>query len=247
MRFSLFLIRLEKLAQVIRSPRLLRALASNRVLASAEHRRILTTDLETVVDIGANRGQFALAVRQWAPKARVIAFEPLPGPASRFRKLFQGDSRVTLHRTAIGAAAGTATMHVSAADDSSSLLPISEMQERLFPGTAEVRTEVVEVGQLCDFISCDEIMPPALLKIDVQGYELETLKGCTDLIHLFDLVMVECSFMELYQGQAIASEVIRFLDQHGFILCNIHNLEYNRQGEAIQGDFVFSKTGTRET
>jgi len=73
----------------------------------------------------------------------VFAFEPLPNPAARFRKVFKGDSRVTLHQAAIGPAAGEATIHVSAADDSSSLLAISEKQERLFPGTGEIRTETI--------------------------------------------------------------------------------------------------------
>jgi hypothetical protein len=76
MNFQLFLTRLDKLAQVFRSPRLLSALLFHRVLAGAEHRRILSAGFETVVDIGANRGQFALAARHCAPKARGIGFEP---------------------------------------------------------------------------------------------------------------------------------------------------------------------------
>jgi len=45
----------------------------------------------------------------------VIAFEPLAGPARRFREVFRGDSRMTLHQAAIGAETGEATIHVSAA------------------------------------------------------------------------------------------------------------------------------------
>ncbi|MBN2569034.1 MAG: FkbM family methyltransferase, partial [Deltaproteobacteria bacterium] len=113
---------------------LLRILLRNRLLAGAEHRQVLRTDLATVVDIGANRGQFALAVRRWVPAAKVFAFEPLAGPAARFHKIFKGDHKVTLYQVAIGPKAGDANIHVSAADDSSSLLPISHIQGRLFPG-----------------------------------------------------------------------------------------------------------------
>ncbi|MDF1594222.1 MAG: FkbM family methyltransferase [Desulfobacterales bacterium] len=164
MQTSLFLTRIDKLSQVLRSKNLLRALVRNRVLAGAEHRQVLRSDLATVIDIGANRGQFALAVRQWAPGAKVIAFEPLPRPAARFRKVFQGDARVILHQAAIGSEAGKATIHVSHRDDSSSLLAIGAMQERLFPGTGEARTETVSVGRLPDFVSADEIVSPAMLK-----------------------------------------------------------------------------------
>ena len=55
------------------------------MLVGAEHWPIFASDLRTVVDIGANRGQFALAVRRWAPRAKVFAYEPLAGPAARFR------------------------------------------------------------------------------------------------------------------------------------------------------------------
>jgi predicted RNA methylase len=71
-----------------------------RVLAGAEHRNVLNRDLATVIDIGANRGQFALAVRRWAPSARVVSFEPLPGPSSIFRKVFASGDQMMLHRPA---------------------------------------------------------------------------------------------------------------------------------------------------
>jgi FkbM family methyltransferase len=167
MTFSLLLTRLDKLLHVLRSKRLLFALVYGRVLAGAEHRKILGPDLATVVDIGANRGQFALAVRRWSPEAKVFAFEPLSGPAARFRKVFWDDSKVIFHQAAIGPEPGEAIIHVSAADDSSSLLPISQVQQRLFPGTGEVRTETIKVGRLADFVSAKEIAGPALLKLDV--------------------------------------------------------------------------------
>ena len=128
MRFASLVARLGKLFKVFRSTRLLKALIFQRVLAGAEHHRIFTVDLATVVDVGANRGQFALAVRRWGPKARVIAFKPLAEAADCFRRVFQGDSEMTLHQAAFGVEAGEATIHVAAADDSSSLLPISTKQ-----------------------------------------------------------------------------------------------------------------------
>ena len=75
---------------------------------------MLLPNLTTVVDIGANRGQFSLAVRRWAPGAKVFAFEPLSGPAARFRKVFKGDSKVILHQAAIGPETGEAIDEVKA-------------------------------------------------------------------------------------------------------------------------------------
>jgi len=241
LKLSILLTRLDKLFQVLCSVNLLRALVMHGVLAGAEHRSILRPDLATVIDIGANRGQFSLAVRRWAPNAKVFAFEPLSEPAARFRKVCRGDSRVILHQAAIGPVAGDSTIHVSAADDSSSLLPISQVQVSLFPGTGEVRTEMIKVGRLADFVSAKEIAKPAMLKLDVQGFELNVLQGCEDLLECFAYVYAECSFVELYTGQALADEVIVWLRARGFRLIGVYHMGYDRKGSAVQGDFLFAR------
>ena len=235
--------RIIKLYECLIDPAFRQALFRHGVAAEPEHRHVLGPDLATVVDIGANRGQFALAVRRWAPQARVVAFEPLAVPATRFRKVFQDDSRVMFHQAAIGPEGGEAIIHVSAADDSSSLLPISPLQQRLFPGTGEVRTETIKVGRLADFVSAKEIAGPALLKLDVQGFELEALHGCEDLLECFACVYAECSFVELYEGQALADEIIAWLREQGFKLSGVYNLCYDKKGKAVQGDFLFTKNG----
>jgi len=233
-----------KLARIIcaGNPQWLKAVFSG-VAAGIEHRHVLPNldTLRTVVDVGANHGQFALVVRHCSPEANVFSFEPLSGPAAKFRKVFQDDSRVVLHQSAIGPETGTATMHVAAADDSSSLLPISNLQQHLFPGTGEVRTEKIQVGRLSDFLSAEDIKAPALLKLDVQGFELEALRGCEDLLERFSYVYAECSFVELYTGQALAHEVIAWLRERGFRLAGVHNMSYDQNGRAVQGDFLFSR------
>jgi hypothetical protein len=121
------------------------------------------------------------------------------------------------------------------------MLPITPLQNTLFPGTAEVRQETVQIAPLTSFIKTDQIISPALLKIDVQGYELQALQGSDDLIPYFDYFYVECSFMELYSGQAYASEIIHFLYERDIGLKGIYNISYDNQGQAVQGDFFFSK------
>ena len=211
------------------------------VAAATEHEQLLKTlDFATVVDIGANRGQFTLVARHCFPTARVIAFEPLGPAAERFRNALRGDSLVTLHQVAIGPTKTNATMHVAAEDDSSSLLPITELQQSLSTGTREVATATVEVDTLSDRITDAELKPPALLKIDVQGYELAVLQGCASLLPRFSYIYIECSFVELYAGQALATEVIDHLSDHGFDLRGVYNVQYDSQGCALQADFLFA-------
>ena len=235
-------MRIAKLAQVIRSIQLTQALLYYRVLAGAEHRNVLSRDLATVIDIGANRGQFALAVRRWAPAARIISFEPLPGPSAVFRKVFANDESVLLHQTAIGPNREERTMHLSERDDSSSLLPIASGQITAFPGTAEVATIEVHVGPLSEFVRSEELKQNAMLKLDVQGFEYEALMGCESLLPHFKWVYCECSFIELYGCQKLASDVIALLARQGFLLDDIHNPTYNDEGRCIQADLLFSRS-----
>lgn len=241
MKIQAALNRFDKLAHAIRSIRLMRALLRYRVLGGAEHRHVLSRDMNTVVDIGANRGQFALAVRQWASKARVISFEPLPGPASVFRKVFSDDDRVLLHQAAIGPRPEQRMMHVSARDDSSSLLPISSVQTAMFPGTGEVATTEVRVGPLEEFVKADELRSPAMLKLDVQGFEYEALIGCESMLPHFDWVYCECSFVEFYSGQKLAADVIEWLAARGYSLGGVFNPAYDKEGQAVQADFLFQR------
>jgi FkbM family methyltransferase len=233
--------KLIKLLNILRDPAFFRALLKGTA-AGTEHRRFLQNlDCRHVVDIGANRGQFALIARRCFPDAMIDSFEPLEEPAQRYQVVFDGDSLVRLHQCAIGPKDEDTTIHVSKRDDSSSLLPILSAQSTLFPNTEEKETRTIHVSPLDAVLEKDEILSPALLKLDVQGFELQVLYGCVKLFTSFAYIYVECSFIELYEGQSLAHEVIDFLHQHNFHLNCIYNMCYDRQGRAIQADFFFVK------
>lgn len=132
-------------------------------------------------------------------------------------------------------------MHVSGRDDSSSLLPISASQAALFPSTAEVASIEVQVAPLTDFVQASDLRPPAMLKLDVQGYEYDALLGCETLLHRFQWVYCECSFTELYIGQKLAPVIISYLEQRGFQLTEIQNPSWDRVGHTIQADLLFGR------
>ncbi|MCK9352695.1 MAG: FkbM family methyltransferase [Gallionella sp.] len=238
--FSLLALRLKKLRVILLNPLLRRAFSQHLVMAGVEHKAALNRPLATVVDIGANRGQFALAARAISG-AKVISFEPLPEVARLFKKVFAEDAAVKLHVAAIGEKSERKMIHLSARDDSSSLLEIGEAQSDYFPGTHEVGTLEVAVGTLDQFIGEDEIVRPAMLKLDVQGFELQALVGCRGLIGNFDFVYCECSFVELYKNQRLAGEVIDYVRELGFSLAGMYNPSYDDDGNCIQADLFFNK------
>lgn len=198
-----------------------------------------TMRLRTFVDVGANRGYFSLLARHLFPNATIHAFEPLLEPANVFQNIFHDDANCTLHRLALGNKPGNVEIHVAKADHSSSLLPIGPLQVAWAPHTAEIRQERVNVARLDEVISSVEA--DALLKIDVQGYELCVLEGAGSLLTSFRYIYAELSFDELYTGQPIAHEVIAYLAQHGFALRCVQHVDYHL-GIPIQADMLFSRS-----
>jgi hypothetical protein len=121
------------------------------------------------------------------------------------------------------------------------MLPIAQNHVDIYPNTQEVGTCEVTIKPLTEILESDDFLDNALLKIDVQGYELEVLKGCEALLELFDYLYIECSFIELYKGQPFAHDVITYLAPRRFNLRSIYNIDYSKNGLAVQADFYFQR------
>lgn len=233
--------RARKLAAVVRHPAYWLALRHG-VAAAAEHDgAALDHAYRTVIDVGANRGQFLLVAARRFPDAALIAFEPLPAAREVLRRAAPRWRPVRLFEVALSDRSGTATFHVSRADDSSSLLPITPAQAATFPGTDEVAQVPVRTARLDEVLAPGDLEPPVLLKIDAQGGELGVLAGATGLLDRVATVLVECSFTELYEGQPRAGAVVGFLAGHGFTLHSVGPVTTLRDGRPVQADLVFER------
>ncbi|HJT44532.1 MAG TPA: FkbM family methyltransferase [Rhizomicrobium sp.] len=243
MNWDLVCIRLRKLLAIGLNGSYRRAFLRHGVAPAIDHTAMLhRLPFDFVADVGANRGQFSLVCRQLRPFASIVAFEPLDEPAQVYRALFASDPQVRLHQCALAPERGQMAMHLSARDDSSSLLPISRAQTENFPGTEAVGTRSVKTGPLSDFVSLSDLGAHNLLKIDVQGFELEVLKSAEMLLPQFDWIYAECSFVPLYEGQALADEISAFLGVRGFRLRGQFNPSYGKGRVMLQADLLFENS-----
>jgi FkbM family methyltransferase len=233
--------RLAKSARLARTPIYRRGLFAG-VAAAIEHESALRgLEVGEIIDVGANKGQFSLVARRLFPDARIHAFEPLGEPFSRFRALFGDDEKTTCHQVALGESPGRATIHISGQADSSSLLPITPLQDHLFPGTKEVATRSIDVARGDDFFQEGRPNDQVLIKLDVQGFELVALSGLQTTLSRSRYVYTEVSFQELYMGQALAHDVIGWLGDRGFRLRGVYNLSTDMAGAPVYADFLFSR------
>ena len=236
--------KLLKMAQLMKQPFFARTMLKHRVAATVEHLEAISFCAPaTLIDVGANKGQFSTAVRGLRPEAVIHAFEPLPVAADRFASVFRGDPLVHLHRLAIGAESATSTFFVADREDSSSLLkPGKGQQEAYGVGAKEqIKVEVRPLGSVIDLAA---LPAPVLLKIDVQGTELDVLKGIESL-DPFDFIYVELSFVVLYEGQCLFEDVRAHLAGRGFSLRGVFNQSVTSAFGPTQADCLFVRGDDR--
>jgi FkbM family methyltransferase len=167
-----------------------------------------------VLDVGANAGQYASRLRTDGYTGEIISFEPLHDAFARLEDTASDDPRWQARRLGLTERNGRAELNVSANSYSSSLLPISEMCIEAAPDAAFIRTEEVEMATLDSLDLPDR---PTLLKIDVQGYEPQVIRGARRLLSRVVLLELELSLVSLYEGQELAPEVCELVRETGFV------------------------------
>lgn len=196
--------------------------------------------IKTIFDIGANTGQFASSAQLVMPSAKIYCFEPLPACFRQLSERFQNAENVVCYNYALGADSAEMPFFENQFSPSSSLLPITDRQIDAFPHTQSVKPVMVSVKRLDDIAADLNIVMPLLVKIDVQGYELPVILGGQTTLQQADIILVETSFVELYEGQALFSDVYDVLTRWGFRYAGaLDQFIDPKTGEILQADSVF--------
>jgi FkbM family methyltransferase len=205
---------------------------------------LVNLGVRTVLDIGANVGRFAFTARKLFPAAHIYAFEPLGDCLAAAQRLMRGDKLFTPINVALGAARAEATFQRNAATPSSSFLKVTRRHTAAFPGTDQTMELTVSVDALDDVVSNMKLELPMLVKIDVQGFEDQVLRGGERTIRQASVILMETSFETLYEGQALFDEIYQRLRSWGFdFKGNIDQAHAPADGRVLQADSLFVKQG----
>jgi FkbM family methyltransferase len=198
--------------------------------------------IATVIDIGANKGQFALTIHALFPEASIYSFEPLPDCYQKMLHRLQGVKNFSAYNIGIGDSSDELTFQANAFTPSSSFLPMKNAHKELFPFTQNIQKIKVKVQTLDSITQTIPLTEPLLIKIDVQGYEKQVLRGGEQTIKQAKIIIIETSFEELYEGQALFDEIYRQLTDWGFVYVGcLHQLYNPQDGRALQADSLFLK------
>lgn len=226
-----------------------RRYAPHSSTAARRVRIVANRRISVVLDIGANVGHYAKDLRSAGYDGRIISFEPLSEPFEALCRASHRDAEWRCLQLALGTSNGATTMNVAANQAaSSSLLPMESWVREGSPEQAYVGTEIVQVTRL------DDAAPPlitpedrVMVKLDVQGYEFEVLRGGKRTLGRADIVEAELSLVPLYEGQVLWRQVLDYLQAAGYEVVSLDPILHDDDGRLLQMDGIFVRSGPRDS
>tara|TARA_B110000196_G_scaffold260987_1_gene232364 strand:- start:271 stop:984 length:714 start_codon:yes stop_codon:yes gene_type:complete len=189
---------------------------------------------ETIIDIGSNKGQFILLIEKLFPNKMVYSFEPIKEMIDKQKKFFKYKKNIIFHNLALGSSITSKDFLITNRMDSSSFLKIAEDKNESKKYLIKEKRNI-KISTLDSILLNEKISRPILIKMDVQGYELEVLKGSNDLLKKTDYLLLEVSENEMYQNQPTEKIIIKYLKDLNFDIfkanewLNIKNTNFNQR------------------
>jgi FkbM family methyltransferase len=184
--------------------------------------------LGVLFDVGANVGQTLGHLLKYAPDAQIYSFEPTDGAYATLSAKFGGRKNVHLQKMALGSRPGTMALQVRANSELNTLVPSDD--------AAGGRTQTTEVSTVDEIVARHGIGHLDLLKLDVQGWEMEVVRGANRLIadHNLIFVLAEMTFRSDQNEMQQFTELHDHLEAQGFVLSGMYEpLRYGPRKEFI--------------
>jgi FkbM family methyltransferase len=184
-------------------------------------------DIDCVIDVGANTGQYRQFLRQEIEyQGYIVSFEPIPHHVTLLKEQARHDPKWIVNGCALGAHAGSSEFNIMANTEFSSFLKPTHDNVEIFRGQNDIQEKVlVKVRTLDDVIlECRKELGSKniYLKLDTQGFDLEVLKGATNTLQSLRALQTEASVRKIYDGMPRYDETIRFLEERGFVMSGIY-------------------------
>jgi FkbM family methyltransferase len=186
---------------------------------------IAKRDIDVVLDVGANVGQFGTSLRAEGYRGKIVSFEPISTAYEILAENTAADPNWDINHLGLGNKAGQAAINVSVESVFSSLLPSTQAAINHSDMATVTRVETIEVRKLDDIYPGGS--PNTLLKIDTQGYERQILEGARSLLPTLKGVFMELPIVHLYRGTWQFHEAIEFMAEAGFVPAQIHPVNFH--------------------
>jgi FkbM family methyltransferase len=197
----------------------------------------------SIIDVGANEGQFARQISRFFPDARLFCFEPLEKPFQELSAWAKKQKeRVSCFQTALGDRTGEGEMHLHVQHTpSSSMLAATDTCHRLYPQSQAERLTRIKISTLDAMLEgvLDSMPRDIMLKLDVQGFEDRVLRGAVRVLAQCRAVVLEVSLDPLYEEQAKFLEIVQLLQEAKFGYAGNLDQVYAEDGRVVYLDAMF--------
>lgn len=200
-------------------------------------------NIDVILDIGANIGQYGGEMRNLGFKGEIRSFEPMKKAFSILEKNASKDKNWKVFNYSIGERDGETTINVAKNSVSSSLLKNLPQLTESAPEAAFIEKETIEIKKLDSiFESLNLNGKNVYLKIDTQGYEEMVLIGAEKSLEFVTGIQIEMSFIPTYEGGITFDKMKTKLNDLGFHLMALENGFYDKKtGKQIEIDGIFYK------
>lgn len=201
----------------------------------------IAPNLDFIIDVGANSGQFSQVISHFYPNAKIESFEPIPELYLKNKKKFNNDKNISLYNQALGNQEGEITFNKNKFGHISSILEISSDNIHYPKKENDLDQIKVKINTLDNlYLNNDKILGVSLLKLDVQGYELEVLKGGHMILKNIDHIIIEANLEQLYKDQPSFTEINRFLNDNNFELSGMLDFNLGSKNKYIEIDLLYN-------
>jgi FkbM family methyltransferase len=201
-------------------------------------------EINVILDIGANTGQYSNIMRNTGFQGKIISFEPLTDAYDLLQKNSKLFNNWEAYNFGLGNFDGESSINISANSQSSSFLTMLPSHIKHRPESGYIGTEVVKIRKLDSiFQDLTNESDNVFLKIDAQGYEHNILEGAKESLNNITGLQIEMSLEPLYQGEKLICELIKYLENRGLKLMSIEpgSVDYST-GQMFQVDGIFFRS-----
>lgn len=187
-----------------------------------------------VYDVGASDGSWSQELKELFVDSEFFLFEPLPDYSSTLQSLEKSDDNYRYMGCGLGSE--TAELEFNSHDGQSSFLSSEQWKGDVIR---------VPVRTIDDLVSSSDCPCPDLIKADIQGFEIEMLKGAEETLRNCSFLFLEVSWIQIYEGGPAAGEVFGYLAARGFHIYDISSYSqrpYDRR--LTQSDVLFAHERT---
>lgn len=206
------------------------------MFVSLERLRNLGFNPKQIIDVGAFEGEWTAATSLIFPNAEILMVEAMPQKEAKIRQL-KANPKIDYEIAVLGAADGKEVFFTELETASSVLEEQAANHNRVARKTSSLNT----------ILTKRNISKVDLIKLDVQGYELEVLAGFDQYIDNTEVILTEASLLEIHKGVPLVRDVINYMGERGFVLYDICSVSTRRplDNALWQTDLLFVKENSK--